>query len=43
MVVSQPLKDFTARLDYQDARVELDKGVVRIIIRDKVVYFKVKT
>jgi putative transposase len=29
------LKILSARLNYQDARVELDKGVVRIIIRDK--------
>jgi putative transposase len=29
------LKRLSARLDYQDVRVELDKGVVRIIIRDK--------
>jgi putative transposase len=29
------LRKLSARLDYQDARVELDKGVVRIIIRDR--------
>jgi putative transposase len=29
------LRKLSARLDYQDARVELDKGIVRIIIRDK--------
>jgi putative transposase len=29
------LRRFSARLDYQDARVELVKGVVRIILRDK--------
>ena len=29
------VRKFTARLDYQDAKVELDKGIVRIIIRDK--------
>jgi putative transposase len=29
------LRKLSARLDYQDARVELDKGIVRIIIRGK--------
>ena len=29
------LRRFTARLDNHDAKVELDKGIVRIIIRDK--------
>jgi putative transposase len=29
------LRKLSARLDYYDARVELDKGVVRIILRDK--------
>ena len=29
------VRRFSARLDYVDARVELDKGIVRIIIRDE--------
>jgi putative transposase len=29
------LRRLSARLDYQDARVELDKGVVKVILRDK--------
>ena len=29
------LRKLSARLDYQDARVELDRGIVRAIIRDK--------
>jgi len=29
------LRKLSARLDYQDARVDPDKGIVRIIIRDK--------
>ena len=29
------LRKFSARLDYQDAKVELDKGIVRVILRDK--------
>ena len=29
------LRKFSARLDYQDARVELDKGIIRIVLRDK--------
>jgi len=36
------LRKLSARLDYQDARVELDKGVVRIIIRDKWYTLKLK-
>ena len=32
----------TARLDYQDAKVELDKGVVRIVLRDKLYTLKLK-
>jgi len=29
------LRKLSARLDYQDARVELDKGAVKVILRDK--------
>ncbi|WP_252900620.1 RNA-guided endonuclease TnpB family protein [Vulcanisaeta sp. JCM 14467] len=29
------VRKFTARLDYQDAKVELNKGIVRIILRDR--------
>jgi putative transposase len=29
------LRKLSARLDYQDARVELDKGLVKIILRDR--------
>lgn len=29
------IKGFSARLDYQDARVELDRGVVKVVLRDK--------
>jgi putative transposase len=36
------LRKFSARLDYQDARVELDKGIIRIILRDKWYTLKLK-
>jgi len=36
------LRKLSARLDYQDARVELDKGIVRIILRDKWCALKLK-
>jgi putative transposase len=36
------LRKLSARLDYQDARVELDKGVVKIIIRDRWYTLKLK-
>jgi putative transposase len=36
------LRKLSARLDYQDARVELDRGVVRVIIRDKWYALKLK-
>jgi putative transposase len=36
------LKKFSARLDYQDARVELGKGIVRIILRDRWYTLKLK-
>jgi putative transposase len=36
------LRKFSARLDYQDARIELDKGIVRIILRDKWYTLKLK-
>jgi putative transposase len=36
------LRRFSARLDYQDARVELDRGIVRIILRDKRYILKLK-
>jgi putative transposase len=36
------LRKFSARLDYQDARVELGKGIVRIILRDKWYTLKLK-
>jgi len=36
------IKKLSARLDYQDARVELGKGVVRVIIRDKWYTLKLK-
>jgi len=29
------LRRLSARLDYQDAKVELDKGIVKVILRDK--------
>ncbi|MEM0027058.1 MAG: RNA-guided endonuclease TnpB family protein [Ignisphaera sp.] len=29
------VRKLSARLDYQDARVELDKGVVKVVLRDK--------
>jgi putative transposase len=29
------LRKLSARLDYQDARVELDKGIVRIVLRNQ--------
>jgi putative transposase len=42
-VGSKPaLRRLSARLDYYDARVELDKGVVRIIIRDEWYTLKLK-
>jgi putative transposase len=36
------LRRLSARLDYQDARVELDKGVVKVILRDKWYTLKLK-
>ena len=36
------LKKLSARLDYQDARVELDRGIVRVIIRNKWYALKLK-
>jgi putative transposase len=36
------LRKLSARLDYQDARVELDKGIVRAIIRNKWYALKLK-
>jgi putative transposase len=36
------LRKLSARLDYQDARVELDKGIVRIILRDRWCALKLK-
>jgi len=36
------LRKFSARLDYQDARVDLDKGIIRIILRDKWYTLKLK-
>jgi putative transposase len=36
------LRKLSARLDYQDARVELDRRVVRVIIRDKWYTLKLK-
>ncbi|MFZ8783680.1 MAG: RNA-guided endonuclease TnpB family protein, partial [Desulfurococcaceae archaeon] len=36
------LRKLSARLDYQDARVKLDRGVVRIILRDKWYALKLK-
>jgi putative transposase len=36
------LRKLSARLDYQDARVELDRGVVRVIIRNKWYALKLK-
>jgi putative transposase len=36
------LRKLSARLDYQDSRVELDKGIVRIIIRDRWYTLKLK-
>ncbi|MEM0062068.1 MAG: hypothetical protein QW200_04210 [Ignisphaera sp.] len=29
------IRKLSARLDYQDARVELEKGVARVILRNK--------
>jgi len=36
------LRRLSARLDYQDARVELDKGIVKVILRDKWYTLKLK-
>jgi putative transposase len=36
------LRRLSARLDYQDAKVELDKGVVKVILRDKWYTLKLK-
>jgi putative transposase len=36
------LRKLSARLDYQDARVELNKGIVRIILRDRWYALKLK-
>jgi putative transposase len=36
------LRKLSARLDYQDARVELDKGIIRIVLRDKWYTLKLK-
>ena len=33
--VKPRIRKFSVRLDYQDARVELDKGIVKVILRDK--------
>jgi putative transposase len=36
------IRRLSARLDYQDARVELDKGVVKVVLRDKQYTFRLK-
>jgi putative transposase len=36
------LRKLSARLDYQDARIELDKGIVRIVLRNQWYTLKLK-
>mgnify|MGYP001773003934 CR=1 FL=1 len=36
------IRKLSARLDYQDARVELDKAIVKVVLRDKQYTLKLK-
>jgi hypothetical protein len=35
VVENQEIRKLSARLDYQNAKVDLDRGVVKVILRDR--------